>query len=118
MVKVNFKKTISLASALAMLLSVSVSASELNGTTTIKCAVGDNISLGDFSASAAETQKLIDSRPDIERQVEDMVRGLVAVKSNNGVFVSWRWKGRGNLISARPAPAISTTCLDRPTAQA
>ena len=93
MVKVNLKKTVSLVSAFAMLLSVSVSASELNGTTTIKCKVGDNISLGDFSASAAETQKLIDSRPDIERQVEDMGRGLVAVKSNNGVFVSWRWKG-------------------------
>ena len=93
MVKINLKKTVALLSAAAMLSSAGVYASDLNGTTTIKCDVGDNLSLGDFSASAAETRKLIDARPDVQRKVEDMGRGLVAVKSENGVFVSWRWKG-------------------------
>ncbi len=89
----KLRKATAFFSAFAILCSASVFASELNGTTTIKCSVGDNLSLGDFSASSVETQKLIDSRPDIQRQVEDMGRGLVAVKNENGVFVSWRWKG-------------------------
>ena len=90
----NYKRLIAATSALAMLASaaVQVSASELNGTTNIKCAVGDDLTVGAYPESAAETQKLIDNRPDIQRQVEDMGRGLVAVKTDNGVFLSWRWK--------------------------
>lgn len=40
-----------------------------------------------------ETQKLIDSRPDIQRQMENISRGVVAVKVGTGNLVSWRWLG-------------------------
>ncbi|MCH5211735.1 MAG: hypothetical protein J1G06_01850 [Oscillospiraceae bacterium] len=89
------RNTIAASSAIAMLTSsfTGAFASDLNGTTTIKCTPGDNISVGTYAESAAETQKLINARPNIQRQVEDMGRGLVAVKTDNGNFISWRWKG-------------------------
>lgn len=54
---------------------------------------GLSIKEGDYAESAAETQKLIDSRPDIQRQMESLNRGLVAVTVDNYVFLSWRWLG-------------------------
>ncbi len=55
--------------------------------------VGDSIKLGDFTESAAETQKLIDNRPDIQRMAESLDRGVVAIKTGSDVLVSWRWLG-------------------------
>ncbi|MCX7715624.1 MAG: stalk domain-containing protein [Clostridia bacterium] len=40
-----------------------------------------------------ETQKLIDARPDIQRQMENLDRGVVAVKVGDTALVSWRWLG-------------------------
>lgn len=54
---------------------------------------GMSIKEGDYAESAAETQKLIDNRPDIQRQMENISRGLVAVTVDNYVFLSWRWLG-------------------------
>ena len=54
---------------------------------------GMSIKVGDYKESAAETQQLIDNRPDIQRQMESLGRGLVAAKVNNYVFLSWRWIG-------------------------
>jgi rhamnogalacturonan endolyase len=39
----------------------------------------------------AENQKLVDARPDMQRQMEKLDRGVVAVKTEKSVFVSWRW---------------------------
>jgi len=38
-----------------------------------------------------ETQRLIDNKPDIPRRMEYLDRGLIAVKSDDGIFISWRW---------------------------
>lgn len=38
-------------------------------------------------------QSLINNRPDIYRQMENIDRGLVAVPIDNYVFISWRWLG-------------------------
>ncbi|MDO5399078.1 MAG: stalk domain-containing protein [bacterium] len=54
---------------------------------------GMSIKEGDYAESAAETQKLIDNRPDIQRQMENISRGLIAVTVDNYVFLSWRWLG-------------------------
>lgn len=40
-----------------------------------------------------ETQKLIDARPDIQRRMENISRGLVAVRTGDTNLVSWRWLG-------------------------
>lgn len=74
-----------------------VFASDLNGTKTIVCDEGDNLTVGGSAETADETQRLIDARPDIRRRMDDMGRGLVAVKTDNGVFVSWRWEGTESL---------------------
>lgn len=72
-------------------------ASDLNGTKTIVCDEGDNLTIGTYPESAAQTQRLIDARPNIQRRMDDVGRGLVAVKTDNGVFVSWRWEGTESL---------------------
>ncbi len=72
-------------------------ASTLNGTKTIVCDESDDLSVGGSAETAAETQRLIDARPNIQRRMDDMGRGLVAVKTDNGVFVSWRWEGTESL---------------------
>lgn len=54
---------------------------------------GDSVKVGDYPESAKETQALIDNRPDIQRRMENIDRGTVAMKTDNGVFVSWRWLG-------------------------
>ena len=40
-----------------------------------------------------KTEKLYASRPEINRQYEDLSRGLVAVPGDNGTLVSWRFLG-------------------------
>lgn len=40
-----------------------------------------------------ETQKLIDARPNTQRQMENISRGLVAVRTGDTNLVSWRWLG-------------------------
>ena len=54
---------------------------------------GMSMKEGDYSESAAETQRLIDNRPDIQRRMESLDRGLIAVTADNYVFLSWRWLG-------------------------
>ena len=54
---------------------------------------GMSIKVGDYAESAEMTQKLINNRPDIQRQMENLSRGLVAVKVDKYVFLSWRWLG-------------------------
>lgn len=40
-----------------------------------------------------ETEQLIENRPHMLRQMEDLNRGLVAVNTQNGVYLSWRLLG-------------------------
>ena len=76
------------------IFSTLTSISMLTGAVCASAAVvGESISLGDFAESAAETQKLIDNRPDIQRMAESLDRGVVAVKTGSDVLVSWRWLG-------------------------
>ena len=58
----NKKKIISAMLTVAMLASSAVSA--------LAAEVGESLKVGDYTESAAETQKLIDSRPDIQRPME------------------------------------------------
>ena len=44
-------------------------------------------------ADRAEMEKLYEARPKVERQMENLSRGLVAVRSDIGNFVSWRFLG-------------------------
>lgn len=44
-------------------------------------------------SAAAKTEKLWNEREFSTRQLEYLNRGLVAVKSDYGIFVSWRWLG-------------------------
>lgn len=69
----------------------------INGVCAIAATVGERLWLGDFSASATETQKLIDERPDTLRQMENLDRGVVSIASGSNVFVSWRWLGTESL---------------------
>ena len=81
------KKFISILVALSMLLfttsSMAISVAE----------VGDSLKVGDYAESAAETQALIDARPDIQRPMENLNRGAVAVNVGEYVYISWRWLG-------------------------
>lgn len=56
-------------------------------------AFAESLALETNPGTPAETQKLIDSRPDIQRPMENLGRGLVAVKTGNSNFISWRWLG-------------------------
>ncbi|MCH5212098.1 MAG: hypothetical protein J1G06_03715 [Oscillospiraceae bacterium] len=99
MKNVLLRRTFSVAIMAAFLGSVFpfVIASDLNGTKMIVCGEGENLTIGTYAESASKTRELIDSRPDIYRRMDDMGRGLVAVKTDNGVFVSWRWEGTESL---------------------
>lgn len=77
------KQIIAVISAAAMLTQVSSFAAE----------VGDSLKVGDYAESAAETQKLIDARPDIQRPMEKLNRGAVAIHMGDYVYLSWRWLG-------------------------
>lgn len=77
------KKLISLIAAAAIFTQLGAYAAE----------VGKSLSTGDHSQSAAETQALIDKRPDIQRPMENLGRGAVAVRMDGYTFISWRWLG-------------------------
>ncbi len=87
----NYKKIISALTAITLLSGSMAVLADEEVKPVIK--VGDNLSLGDYAESAAETQKLIDNRPDIQRMVESLDRGVVAVRTGTDVLVSWRWLG-------------------------
>ncbi len=76
-----------------LISSVSAFMMTMTAVTANAAAVGDSIKLGDFAESAAETQRLIDNRPDVQRQMEALERGVVAVRTGSDVLVSWRWLG-------------------------
>lgn len=84
------KKMIAALSAAAMLVQAPVFAEQ---TVT----EGSSLKVGDYAESAAETQKLIDERPDIQRFSEDLNRGLIAVMADGYGFISWRWQGYESL---------------------
>lgn len=82
-------KIISSILAAAMMLAVASGA--------FAAEVGENLSTGDHSKSAAETQALIDSRPDIQRPMENLDRGAVAVRMDGYTYIScagWARKAR------------------------
>ena len=78
-------KIISAALAVTMLSSAAVSA--------LAAEVGESLKVADYAQSAAETQKLINARPDIQRPMENLGRGAVAVKMDGYTYISWRWLG-------------------------
>jgi rhamnogalacturonan endolyase len=55
--------------------------------------VGVVVKLPDNPTTLSETQRLIDAAPTMLRQMEELNRGLVAIQTENGVFLSWRWLG-------------------------
>ncbi len=55
--------------------------------------VGESLKVGDYKESAAATQAMVDARPDIQRPMEKLGRGAVAVKLDGYVYISWRWLG-------------------------
>ncbi len=113
----KMKKLISAAAAIAMLASFSAPFARA-------AEVGDDLSTGNGKDSAAETQKLIDARPDIQRPMENIDRGLVAVKTGDSVFVSWRWLGtesadtkynlyrNGTLVNGEPMSITNYTDIN------
>lgn len=78
------KRIISAVIAFAML---SASAGALGAET------GESLKIKDYAESAQETQKLIDNRPDIQRPMENLDRGAVAIKMDGYTYISWRWLG-------------------------
>lgn len=78
------KRIISAVIAFAML---SASAGALGAET------GESLKIKDYAESAQETQKLIDNRPDIQRPMENLDRGAVAVRMDGYTYISWRWLG-------------------------
>ncbi len=79
----------------------------------------ETLIVNDGISDGSETQKLIDSRPDIQRRAENLDRGLVAVSSETYGFISWRWLGtesadtlynlykNGEKLNAEPLNATS-----------
>lgn len=55
--------------------------------------VGESLKVRDYNESAAQTQKLIDARPDIQRPMEKLNRGAVAIRMDGYTYISWRWLG-------------------------
>lgn len=84
------KKIISAAAAVAMLAQLPAYAAD-------EVKAGDSLKIGDYAESAAETQKLIDARPDMQRYSENLDRGLIAVMADRYGFISWRWQGYESL---------------------
>ncbi|MCI8404235.1 MAG: hypothetical protein HFE49_04960 [Clostridia bacterium] len=94
----------------ALLAAVMLSAS----ANALAAEAGASLKTGDYTESAAETQKLIDARPDIQRPMEKLGRGAVAIRMDGYTYLSWRWLGtesadtrfnvyRGSeLITAKP----------------
>ncbi len=76
------------------ILSAVLSASMLlSGVSALAAEVGESLKVDDYASSAAETQKLIEQRPDIQRPMEKLSRGAVAIKLDGYTYLSWRWLG-------------------------
>ncbi len=115
----KMRKIIAAVSAAAICASAAVPAFAADKPT-----VGQSLKVGGSAETAAETQKLIDARPDIQRPMEDIDRGLVAVTVGKTVFVSWRWLGTesadtkynlycdGNLVNPEPMNATNYTDIN------
>ncbi len=88
------KRLAALSTALALTLSaISASALYTEGDTA-----NDGYSLGYYeeevdSSARLETEALYAARPKTERQYDNLSRGLVAVKDDSGVLISWRYLG-------------------------
>ena len=74
-------------------ISAFLAAAMLLGTSAFAAEVGESLSTGDHSKSATETQALINARPDIQRPMEKLGRGAVAVRMDGYTYISWRWLG-------------------------
>ncbi len=84
----------------------------------------ESLALETNNETTAATQALIDARPDIQRPMEALDRGLVAVKTADYAFVSWRWLGtesasvqynlyrNGEKINPRPLNVTNYTDLN------
>ena len=113
----KMRKIISSAAACAMLAQLAIPYAHA-------AEVGQSLAVGGSAETAAETQKLIDNRPDIQRPMEDIDRGLVAVSVDKYVFLSWRWLGtesadtkynlyrNGTLVNAEPMNATNYTDIN------
>lgn len=55
--------------------------------------IGDSIKLDTDPQKTAETQQLIDAKPQTLRPMEKLSRGAVAFKSGKSVMLTWRWLG-------------------------
>ncbi|MCC8160495.1 MAG: discoidin domain-containing protein [Oscillospiraceae bacterium] len=109
-------KILSAVIAAAMLSSSAVS--------VFAAEVGDSLKIANYDESAAETQALIDARPDIQRPMENLNRGAVAVNMGDYTYISWRWLGtestdtkynvyRGDtLITSEPINATNYTDIN------
>lgn len=64
-----------------------------NDILTDKPVEPEQITVNKNISDGSETQKRIDSRPDIQRRMENLDRGLVAVNAGNYGLISWRWLG-------------------------
>ncbi len=64
-----------------------------SSATAFAAEVGENLTVSNYAISAAETQKMIDARPDIQRPMEKLSRGAVAIKMDGYTYISWRWLG-------------------------
>lgn len=112
------------------LISMLLAAALVSGTAALaaeKPAVGDSLITGDYLASAEETQSLIDSQPRTGRAMEDIDRGLIAVKVDKYVYLSWRWLGyesvntryniyrNGEKLNEEPLPLTNYTDISIPS---
>ncbi len=56
--------------------------------------VGEDLTVGGKdTATTQKTQELIAARPDMQRPMEALDRGLIAMDMEGYVFLSWRWLG-------------------------
>lgn len=116
------KKAVSIIAAAAMLSQAGIAMASYEGESTgVVVNVGDNLKVGGSEETAAETQALIDARPDIQRFSENLNRGLIAVMADGYGFISWRWQGyesldvkynlykNGELVNAEPMSLTNYT---------
>ena len=110
----KIKKRVAAAAAAAMLCQIAVPYTYAAVYVGDRFEVGDSLAVGGSAETANETKQLINNRPDIQRPMEDIDRGLVAVDLGSTVYLSWRWLGTesadtlynvycdGKLISGEP----------------
>ncbi len=116
------KKAVSIIAAAAMLSQAGIAMASYEGESTgVVVNVGDDLKVGGSEETAAETQALIDARPDIQRFSENLNRGLIAVMADGYGFISWRWQGyesldvkynlykNGELVNAEPMSLTNYT---------